>query len=98
MSVKPIFKVSFGRSVFGQLSDENLKRGEISTNTTDLRSLKWNIKWEFHCNVQTEAAPLTVNFPTTHPIIRLTCDTHLCCRNPLQLRTVTEGEFAADPS
>jgi hypothetical protein len=58
MTVKPIFKISFGRSAFGQQIDKNFK-------------------WGFHCNVQTEAAPLTVSFVTTHPIIRFTWHTPL---------------------
>jgi hypothetical protein len=89
MTVKPTFKASIGRSAFGQYSDKNLKWREFSTESTDLGSLNQNIKWRCHSNVQTEAAPLTINFPTTHPIIRFTCGTHFCCRNSLQMRTVT---------
>jgi hypothetical protein len=73
MTVKSIFKVSFGRSAVGQWSDKNLKWN--GTESIHLGSLKRHIKWGIHCTVQTEAAPLTLNFPTTHPIIRFTCDT-----------------------
>jgi hypothetical protein len=55
--------------------------------------LKQNMKWGFHCSVQTAAASLTVSFPTTHPIIRFTCDMHLCCRNSLLLAHSNKGKI-----
>jgi hypothetical protein len=52
-----------------------------------------------HCNVKTEAAPLSVNIPhNTHPIIMFMCDAYLRCRTPCTFHTVTGREFAAYPS
>jgi hypothetical protein len=58
-----------------------LNGGNLALRVLTCGSRKWNIKWGFHCNGQTEAAPLAVNLPTTYPIITFPCDTYLCCRN-----------------
>jgi hypothetical protein len=48
MTAKPVFKASFVRSAFQKQTCKNLKRRDFSTESTDFRSLKLNIKWGFH--------------------------------------------------